>query len=140
MKNTKRWLSTVETTMKNTETVISTSLNDRNSNEVQNALQTEKGHLYPKLQRSGLHHIDGDFQMVKDFITTAARDCHVELTTLIIPGGNDSEQEMRELSACVATLENQTGKKNPPSHHKLFPSFQTYRQGANTSRHNPAAC
>ena len=29
--------------------------------------------------------LDGDFQMVKDFITGAVQSCHVELTTLIIP-------------------------------------------------------
>lgn len=68
--------------------------------------------------------IGGDFQMVKDFITTAAGDCHVELTTLVIPGKNDSEQEMRELSAWVATLENQTGKKIPLHITRFFPAFK----------------
>ena len=56
--------------------------------------------------------IGGDFHMVKDFIATAAGVCHVELTTLIIPSENDSEQEMRKLSAWIAALENQTGKKS----------------------------
>lgn len=68
--------------------------------------------------------IGGDFQMVKDFITTAAGDCHVELTTLVIPGKNDSEQEMRELSAWVAALENQTGKKIPLHITRFFPAFK----------------
>ncbi len=68
--------------------------------------------------------IGGDFQMVKDFITTAASNCHVELTTLIIPGENDSEEEMRELSAWVATLENQTGKKIPLYITRFFPAFK----------------
>lgn len=68
--------------------------------------------------------IGGDFQMVKDFITTAAGDCHVELTTLVIPGENDSEQEMRELSAWVAALENQTGKKIPLHITRFFPAFK----------------
>lgn len=68
--------------------------------------------------------IGGDFQMVKDFITTAAGDCHVELTTLIIPGENDSEEEMRELSFWVATLENQTGKKIPLHITRFFPAFK----------------
>ena len=53
--------------------------------------------------------IGGDFQMVKDFITGAAQSCHVELTTLIIPDENDSEEEMRQLSSWVAALENQIG-------------------------------
>lgn len=68
--------------------------------------------------------IGGYFQMVKDFITTAAGDCHVELTTLVISGKNDSEQEMRELSAWVAALENQTGKKIPLHITRFFPAFK----------------
>lgn len=68
--------------------------------------------------------IGGDFQMVKDFISTAAGACHVELTTLIIPGENDSEEEMRELSFWVATLENQTGKKIPLHITRFFPAFK----------------
>ncbi len=68
--------------------------------------------------------IGGDFQMVKDFITTAAQSCHVELTTLIIPGENDSEQEMRDLSAWVSALENQTGKKVPLHITRFFPAFK----------------
>ena len=68
--------------------------------------------------------IGGDFQMVKDFITTAAQSCHVELTTLIIPGKNDREEEMRELSVWVAALENQTGKKIPLHITRFFPAFK----------------
>ena len=68
--------------------------------------------------------IGGDFQMVKDFITDAVQSCHVELTTLIIPDENDSEQEMRELSAWVATLENQVGKKIPLHITRFFPAFK----------------
>ena len=68
--------------------------------------------------------IGGDFQMVKDFITGAVQSCHVELTTLIIPDENDSEQEMRELSAWVAALENQVGKKIPLHITRFFPAFK----------------
>ncbi len=68
--------------------------------------------------------IGGDFQMVKNFITTAAGACHVELTTLIIPGENDSEEEMRQLSSWVASLENQTGKKIPLHITRFFPAFK----------------
>lgn len=68
--------------------------------------------------------IGGDYQMVKDFITTATCACHVELTTLIIPGENDSEEEMQELSAWVASLENQTGKKIPLHITRFFPAFK----------------
>ena len=68
--------------------------------------------------------IGGDFNMVKDFITAAASTCHVELTTLIIPGENDSEEEMRELSAWVAGLENQLNKKIPLHITRFFPTFK----------------
>lgn len=68
--------------------------------------------------------LDGDFQLVKDFITGAAKSCHVELTTLIIPGENDSELEMRELSSWVAALEKQTGKSIPLHITRFFPAFR----------------
>ena len=62
--------------------------------------------------------------MVKDFISTATDACHVELTSLIIPSENDSEEEMRELSAWVAALENQDGKKIPLHITRFFPAFK----------------
>ena len=68
--------------------------------------------------------IGGDFQMVKDFITTAAYNCHVELTTLIIPGENDCEEEMRNLSSWVVALENHAGKKIPLHVTRFFPAFK----------------
>lgn len=68
--------------------------------------------------------LDGDFQMVKDFIMGALKSCHVELTTLIIPGENDREEELRELSAWVASLEKEN-KKNIPLHiTRFFPRFK----------------
>ena len=68
--------------------------------------------------------IGGDFQMVKDFITGAVKSCHVELTTLIIPGENDSEEEMRTLSAWGDALEKQSGKKIPLHITRFFPAFK----------------
>ena len=67
--------------------------------------------------------------MAKDFITAAAHNCHVELTTLIIPGENDSEDEMRKLSAWVATLEKQAGKKIPLHITRFFPAFKLMDRG-----------
>ncbi|MBO4706670.1 MAG: AmmeMemoRadiSam system radical SAM enzyme [Spirochaetaceae bacterium] len=67
--------------------------------------------------------INGDLQMVKDFIQTAVATCHIELTTLIIPQENDSEEEIRELSAWVAALENQYNKKIPLHITRFFPTF-----------------
>ena len=68
--------------------------------------------------------LDGDFQMVKDFISGAVQTCHVELTTLIIPGENDGEEEMRELSGWVAGLEKQNNKKIPLHITRFFPAFK----------------
>lgn len=42
--------------------------------------------------------LGGDLDTVKAFIERAARSCHVEVTTLIVPGKNDSEEEMDRLS------------------------------------------
>ncbi len=46
--------------------------------------------------------LGGDLDTVLDFIRTAAGRSHVELTTLIVPDENDSPEEMRNLSAWVA--------------------------------------
>lgn len=51
--------------------------------------------------------IGGHLETVKKFIALAAKKCHVELTTLIVPGENDSEDEMRELAQWVATIDAQ---------------------------------
>lgn len=67
--------------------------------------------------------IDGDLAMVKDFIESAAGSCHVELTTLIIPSYNDSEEEIDALSSWVAELEIKTGKKIPLHITRFFPGF-----------------
>ena len=65
--------------------------------------------------------------MVMDFIARAVRDAHVELTTLIIPGENDGEEEMRALSAWVAGLTDREGRtvgQEIPLHiSRFFPRF-----------------
>ena len=48
--------------------------------------------------------LGGDLAMVKHFIARAAASCHVELTTLIVPGMNDSEDEMEAEAAWIAGL------------------------------------
>jgi pyruvate formate lyase activating enzyme len=50
------------------------------------------------------HKLRGDLATVKRTIELAAKACHVEVTTLIIPGENDSEEEMMELSGWLASL------------------------------------
>lgn len=48
--------------------------------------------------------LGGDLETVKQFIRRAARDCHVELTTLIVPGDNDSPEEMEAEAAWIASV------------------------------------
>ena len=68
--------------------------------------------------------IGGDFEMTKAFIENAAKKCHVELTTLIIPGENDSKSEMRDLSKWVSNLEKRCNKKIPLHITRFFPRFK----------------
>ena len=67
--------------------------------------------------------LGGSLQQVMSFIEEAVRNCHVELTTLIVPGENDSEEEMRELSAWVSGLKNPDGKDVPLHISRFFPRF-----------------
>jgi pyruvate formate lyase activating enzyme len=48
--------------------------------------------------------LGGHLEPVKKTIELASKACHVEITTLIIPGDNDGEEEMRELSSFLAGL------------------------------------
>ena len=67
--------------------------------------------------------LGGDRQQVMAFIEEAVKRCHVELTTLIVPGENDTEEEMRELSAWVSGLKNPDGKDIPLHISRFFPRF-----------------
>ena len=66
--------------------------------------------------------------MVMDFISRAVQSCHVELTTLIVPGENDSEEEIRELASWVAGLKDSGGTvigREVPLHvTRFFPAFR----------------
>nr|MCR4586447.1 radical SAM protein [Lachnospiraceae bacterium] len=79
--------------------------------------------------------LKGDFEAVKSFITRAAEFCHVELTTLIIPGENDSDEEMEELSEWVHEQELKAGKEIPLHITRFFPrSRYSDRQPTKTGR------
>ena len=71
--------------------------------------------------------LDGSRKMVMDFIERAVKDCHVELTTLIIPGENDSEDEIRRMSKWIAGLKDKDGNVmggDIPLHiSRFFPRF-----------------
>ena len=57
--------------------------------------------------------------MTMDFIQEAIKHCHVELTTLIVPSENDSDEEMLAMSRWIASL-----NKDIPLHiSRFFPRF-----------------
>ena len=49
--------------------------------------------------------LGGDLATVKRSIALAAEACHLEVTTLVVPGENDTEEEMRALSAWLASVD-----------------------------------
>lgn len=67
--------------------------------------------------------VGGDLDMVRAFIETAVCDetTHVELTCLIIPGENDTEEEMEEMVSWIASLDGGKGKEVPLHVSRFFP-------------------
>ncbi len=68
------------------------------------------------------HTAGGDLAMVKAFIEKAVQVCHVELTTLIIPGENDSPGEIKNISSWIASLPD--GENIPLHISRFFPRFK----------------
>ena len=66
--------------------------------------------------------LGGDLKTVLRFIERAVESCHVELTTLVVPGMNDSEEEMRDLSDWVAFLPD--GESIPLHVTRFFPRYR----------------
>lgn len=64
--------------------------------------------------------LGGSLSAVKEFIIQAAAHCHVELTTLIVPGENDSVSEMEEEAAWIASV----SREIPLHVSRFFPRFQ----------------
>lgn len=50
-------------------------------------------------------YLGGDFETVKRFITRSAKECHVELTTLVVPGMNDDPEDMRREAEWIAGID-----------------------------------
>ena len=64
--------------------------------------------------------LGGDLETVKRSIILAAGRCHVEVTTLLVPGENDSVEEIRELARWLASVD-----PNIPLHlSRFFPRYQ----------------
>lgn len=63
--------------------------------------------------------LGGSLQAVKDFIVCAAKSCHVELTTLVVPGENDDIREMEEEARWIASVD----KEIPLHVTRFFPRY-----------------
>lgn len=64
--------------------------------------------------------ISGDLETVKQAIRIASETCHVEVTTLIVPGENDSEVEIRALSQWLGSV----GRTIPLHLSRFFPRYE----------------
>ena len=70
--------------------------------------------------RSWYRRLGGDLDTVKRSITLAAERCHVEVTTLLVPGENDSVEEVRTLAEWLASV-----SPDIPLHlSRFFPRYQ----------------
>ncbi|HPY99157.1 MAG TPA: AmmeMemoRadiSam system radical SAM enzyme [Clostridia bacterium] len=73
--------------------------------------------------------IGGDLETVKNTIAIAAKSCHVEVTTLVIPGENDSAEEIKSASRWIASID-----ENIPYHISAFYPRYKYSDKRPTSR------
>lgn len=64
--------------------------------------------------------LGGSLQTVKEFIARAAQGCHIELTTLVVPGENDSVPEMEEEAAWIASID----REIPLHVSRFFPRYK----------------
>ena len=64
--------------------------------------------------------LGGDLETVKRSIRLAAEQCHVEVTTLLIPGENDSEEEIRALAQWLSSVD----REIPLHLSRFFPQYQ----------------
>ncbi len=64
--------------------------------------------------------LGGDLETVKNTIRLSHGRCHVEITTLIIPGENDSETEMDDLAGWLAGID----KEIPLHLSRFFPQYK----------------
>ena len=65
--------------------------------------------------------LGGDITFTKNFIESAAGRIHLEITTLIVPGLNDSEEEIRREAEWIAGLNGGEGVNVPLHLSRFFP-------------------
>ena len=65
--------------------------------------------------------LGGNLDAVKSSIATASERCHVELTTLIVPGKNDAPEEIENLLGFIAGID-----RNIPLHiSRYYPNYKS---------------
>ena len=71
--------------------------------------------------------LGGDLEMTKSFISESVRKAHVELTCLLVPGLNDTADEISEMTSWIASLtdadDNVIGDTIPFHISRFFPRF-----------------
>ena len=66
--------------------------------------------------------LGGSLESVKAFIRRACTDCHMEITTLVVPGISDSEAMIRDMASWIASL---PGGKDITYHlTRFFPRYK----------------
>ena len=74
--------------------------------------------------------LGGSLGAVKEFIRTAAENCHVELTTLIVPGENDSPRD-----AGTFGMDSVGRSRDRAARDQIFPKMED--EGQKRYRHRP---
>lgn len=64
--------------------------------------------------------VKGGLEDVKETIKMAAEHCHIEITTLVIPGLNDSEKEMEQMVKWLASI----SQEIPLHLSRYFPNYE----------------
>ena len=70
--------------------------------------------------------LGGDLSAVKRFIEKAVQQCHVELTCLIVPGMNDSEEEVCAMTQWISSLPQ--GEEIPLHITRFFPRYRMLKR------------
>ena len=75
--------------------------------------------------------LGGDLETVKRTIALCAGACHVEVTTLIVPGENDSPEEMRALSEWLCSRE----QRYSTAYNPFFPPLPDERRDPDSAQY-----
>ncbi len=72
------------------------------------------------------HELGGEIESTKKTIEISSKYCHVEVTTLIVPGKNDKEEEIQKLSSWLSKV----SPKIPYHITRFFPHYHMADSGA----------